>query len=272
MRAGALGTVVDVGSQVQSVKVGDVVESMAGWTEYALLHEKQVKKVETPPGAIDLDYMGNLGSPGLTAYFGVFDIGKLKAGETLVVSGAAGAVGSMVCQLGKLAGAKVFAIAGSDDKCQWLEKDIGVDKALNYKSPTFVQDFKDSVGYLDVYFDNVGGEILDLCLTRLNKYARIAFCGAISGYNDTKPTFLKNYVNLITQHASLQGFIVFNYAERYPEARAKIGEWMGEGKIKRRFYIQNGLEKAPQYLNELYQGKNTGKMMIKVSSKPTPKL
>lgn len=132
------------------------------------------------PGVQPLDYLNTLGTPGLTAYFGLKKIGEVKAGEKLVVSGAAGAVGSMACQLGKAAGAKVYAIAGSPDKCEWLEKEIGVEKAFNYKSPTFLQDFKKNVGYLDVYFDNVGGDMLDFMLTRLNKNARIALCGLSS--------------------------------------------------------------------------------------------
>lgn len=126
-----------------------------------------------------MDYLNTLGSSGLTAYFGLKKIGEVKPGEKLVVSGAAGSVGSIACQLGKAAGAKVYAIAGSPDKCEWLEKEIGVEKAFNYKSPTFMQDFKQSVGYLDVYFDNVGGDILDFMLTRLNKNARIVLCGEL---------------------------------------------------------------------------------------------
>lgn len=129
------------------------------------------------PGVEPLDYLNTLGLSGLTAYFGLKKIGELKPGDKLVVSGAAGSVGSMACQLGKAAGAKVYAIAGSTDKCEWLEKELGVEKAFDYKSPTWMQDFKDTVGYLDVYFDNVGGDILDFMLTRLNKNARIVLCG-----------------------------------------------------------------------------------------------
>lgn len=131
------------------------------------------------PGVQPLDYLNTLGGSGLTAYFGLKKIGELKPGEKLVVSGAAGSVGSLVCQLGKAAGAKVYAIAGTSEKCEWLEKDIGVEKAFNYKSPTFMEDFKKSVGYLDVFFDNVGGDMLDSMLGRLNKDARIILCGKL---------------------------------------------------------------------------------------------
>ncbi|KIM26115.1 hypothetical protein M408DRAFT_330709 [Serendipita vermifera MAFF 305830] len=265
MRAGGIGTVLAVGKDVQKVKVGDSVNAMLGWTEFAVLPEKSVAVLKVPSGAVPLDFLGVLGMTGITAYYGLLEIGQLKAGETLVVSGAAGATGSVACQMGKLLGAKVIAIAGADDKCKWLEEDLGVDKALNYKSPTFKKDFQSAVGYLDVYFDNVGGEILDLCLTRLNKNARIALCGAISAYNSPSPHGLQNYLTLIAQSASIRGFIITDYAPHYDEARAKLGEWLGQGKLKRKFHIQQGIKDAPKHLNELYEGKNTGKMVVKVS-------
>jgi len=203
---------------------------------------------------------------GMTAYFGLFDIGQIKAGETLVVSGAAGSVGSLVCQLGKIQGAKVIAIAGSDDKCEWLEKDLGVDKALNYKSATFQADFKSSVGYLDVYFDNVGGEILDLCLSRLNKGARIPLCGAISAYNAVgAPRGLTGYLNLISQRAKIEGFVVFDYAHRYREGEKAMADWLAAGRLKRKFHIVEGLPNAPEALNLLFTGGNSGKLVVKVS-------
>jgi hypothetical protein len=272
MRAAGLGTVVAVGSEVSDIKVGDSVSGAPGWTELAKIPAKSLQVIKAPQGGVPLDFMGVLGMTGLTAYFGLTDIGEIKAGETLVVSGAAGATGSVVCQIGKIVGAKVIAIAGSDDKCQWLEQEVGVDKALNYKSPDFVKDFKQSVGYLDVYFDNVGGEILDLCLSRLNKNARIVMCGAISAYNETKPRGLQNYLSLIGQRAKMQGFIVMDYGARFGEARQKLAEWLAAGKLKRRFHIEKGLEGAPQYLNHLFEGKNTGKLLVQVSSRDNSKL
>jgi len=216
-----------------------------------------------PSGSETLDFLGPLGMTGMTAYFGLLDVGQPKPGETLVVTGAAGATGSMVCQIGKLKGLKVIAIAGSDDKCSWLENEIGVDKALNYKSPTFTEDFK-QIGYLDVMFDNVAGDILNLALTRLNKGARVVLCGAISQYNAAKPTGLTSYLSLISQRAKIQGFIVFDYASRYNEAKQDISQWISEGKIKRKFHVVDGLERCPETLQLLFSGGNTGKLIVKV--------
>jgi hypothetical protein len=193
------------------------------------------------------------------------DVGKIKAGETLVVSGAAGSVGSVACQIGKIYGAKVIGIAGSDDKCRWLKEELKIDAALNYKSPTFQDEFKEAVGYLDVFFDNVGGEILDFALTRLNKGARIVLCGAISQYNAPKPMGISAYLNLISQRAKMEGFVVLDYADRYPEAFTNLSKWTSEGRIIRKFHIVEGLEKAPVSLPLLFSGGNTGKLVVCVS-------
>jgi len=269
MRAGGIGTVIKTaGEGTGKLKVGDLVYGSMGWTEYALAKESALEKIELPSGSETLDFLGPLGMTGMTAYFGLMDVGQPKAGETLVVSGAAGATGSMVCQIGKLKGLKVIAIAGSDDKCAWLENELGVDKALNYKSPTFAEDMR-GVGYLDVMFDNVGGDILNLCLTRLNKGARIVLCGAISQYNAAKPTGLTSYMTLISQRAKIQGFIVFDYAARYGEAKKDITEWISQGKIKRKFHVVNGLENCPETLQLLFSGGNTGKLVVKVADEGT---
>uniref|UniRef100_A0A0W0EY08 Enoyl reductase (ER) domain-containing protein n=1 Tax=Moniliophthora roreri TaxID=221103 RepID=A0A0W0EY08_MONRR len=260
MRGGTLSVVIEKGPNTTL----DVGTTVYGWREYAVVPEKILEKITTPPGAEMLDFINTLGSSGMTAYFGLHDVGKLKKGETLVVSGAAGSVGSIVCQLGKRAGAKVFAIAGSQDKCEWLENEIGVDKAFNYKSPTFRQDFKE-IGYLDVFFDNVGGEILDMCLSRLNRGARIVLCGAISAYNSAKPAGIHGYLSLISQRARIEGFIVFDYKDRYPEAIAEISKGLADGSIKRKFHVVEGLENAPAALPLLFNGGNTGKLVVKVS-------
>ncbi|KAL0955011.1 hypothetical protein HGRIS_003933 [Hohenbuehelia grisea] len=181
MRGLGIGTVLEA-APGSAFKPGDAVSGPFGWTEFAVMKEKDLEPLKLGPGIQVLDYLNTLGSSGLTAYFGLKDVGKIKAGETLLVSGAAGSVGAIVCQLGKKLGAKVYAIAGTPDKCEWLEKELGVVKAFNYKSPTFAKDLR-AMGYLDVFFDNVGGEILDLALTRLNQGARIVMCGAISGYS-----------------------------------------------------------------------------------------
>jgi len=264
MRALGLGIVVEAG-QNSKLRKGDNVSGSFGMTEYAVMNDDAVEKLIVPPGGTLLDYLNTLGISGLTAYFGLKDIGKLKKGETLVVSGAAGSVGSLVCQLGKAAGAKVYGIAGSQDKCDWLKEELGIDGAFNYKSPTFREDIK-SIGYLDVYFDNVGGDMLDFMLTRLNKGARIPLCGAISTYNSTKPKGLQNYSALIGQRATIQGFIVFDYASRYEEARRELAKGISNGSIKRKFHIvEGGVEQAPRALPMLFTGGNMGKLVVKVA-------
>ncbi|KAA1467503.1 alcohol dehydrogenase [Dentipellis sp. KUC8613] len=265
MRGGTVATVIEAGPG-SKFAVGDTVTTFAaGWTEYAVVDDKDLQKLQVPPGAQLLDFLGPLGATGLTAYFGLLDVGKIKAGQTLVVSGAAGAVGSIVCQIGKKHGAKVYAIAGSDDKCQWLEKDLGVEKALNYKSPTFHKDFIDTIGYLDVFFDNVGGEILNFALTRLNQNARIVLCGAISDYNGLgSGKGLTNYINLIAMRGTMQGFIVFDYQARYGEAIQELAKYLAEGSLQRKFHIVEGLQNASTAIQLLFNGGNTGKLVVHV--------
>jgi len=265
MRAFGLGMVAEAGEGSVFTK-GDLVSGVLGWTEFAVLKDKALRKITPFPGTTPLDFLNTLGMQGMTAYFGLHDVGKLKAGETLLVSGAAGAVGSLVCQLGKRAGAKVVALAGSDDKCAWLENELGVDVALNYKRTTFKEDFKNAVGYLDVFFDNVGGEILDLALKHLNKDARIALCGAISAYNSPTTRGLQNYMNLIAQRAKIQGFVVLDYASQYPRAIADLAVGLADGTIKRKFHIVTGLENAPTALPMLFSGANTGKLVVQVAN------
>jgi len=263
MRAGAVGTVVSVGESTK-LSAGDLVSGTLGWQEYALVKEKDVQKIQVPPKAKALDFLGPLGMTGLTAYFGLLDVGQIKAGETLVVSGAAGATGSLVCQIGKIKGAKVVGIAGGADKCRYLKETLGVDVALDYKSPTFHEDAR-KVGYLDVYFDNVGGEILDFLLTRLNKDARIVLCGAISDYNNPNPKGLKNYLNLIAQRGRIQGFIVFDYSKQFSTAIKDMAGWIAEGKLNQQYHVVEGLAAAPSALPMLFSGGNTGKLVVKVA-------
>ncbi|KAK0204778.1 hypothetical protein DFS33DRAFT_1382675 [Desarmillaria ectypa] len=246
MRGVGLGVVIKKGEGSQ-FSIGDIVYGGFGWSEYAVMEDKKLKKIKVPPGAEPLDFLNSLGLPGITAYIGLKEVCNIKKGETLVVSGAAGAVGSLVCQLGKREGAKVIAIAGTDEKCDWLKNDLGVDETLNYKSPTFARDFK-KLGYVDAFFDNVGGEMLDLVLTRLNKGARIALCGAISAYSD------------------------FDYDSMFAEAVAEISKGLGDGSLKRKFHIVEGLERAPTALTMLFSGQNNGKLVVKVSSALQSKL
>ncbi|KAH7908459.1 hypothetical protein BJ138DRAFT_1181744 [Hygrophoropsis aurantiaca] len=264
MRAGGLGVIVKIGGNSRH-REGDVVIGTFGWTEYAIMSDKSLETIVPPPGSTALDFLNTLGMPGMTAFFGLHDVGQLKFGETLVVSGAAGAVGSLVCQLGKKIGARVIAIAGSQEKCTWLEDELNVDKALNYKSPAFQNEFKEAVGYLDVFFDNVGGDILDMALSRLKQNARVVLCGGISAYNASTPKGLTGYLNLISQRAKMQGFIVFDYAAQYSRARSEMAAGLADGSIKRKFHVVDGLENAPKALPMLFSGGNTGKLVVKVS-------
>ncbi|KAJ6561606.1 alcohol dehydrogenase [Mycena capillaripes] len=275
MRALGLGVIVKAGLQ-STLSVGQLVSGWFGWTEFAVMQDKQVDKVTVPKGVQALDFLNILGTSGLTAYFGLRDICNLKPGDKLVVSGAAGSVGTFACQLGKRAGATVYAIAGAQDKCEWLEKDLGVDKAFNYKSPTFIKDFQE-VGYIDAFFDNVGGDILDLVLTRLNKGARIALCDA----DATERKGLQNYASLIAQRAKIQGFLMhvfflynsrFDYTEEWPAAIEEMARGLVDGSIKQKFHVVEGLEQAPVALPMLYSGGNTGKLVVKVSEEPAPQL
>ena len=186
---------------------------------------------------------------GMTAYFGLLDVGAPQAGETVLVSGAAGAVGSLVGQIAKIQGCRVVGIAGSDEKCAWLTEELGFDAAVNYKkADTLSDDLREACpNGVDVFFDNVGGQILELALGRLNRRARVAICGAISIYNATEPPpGPANYLSLLVNRARMEGFIVFDYHERYGEAVRAIAEWIEEGRIQARFDIVDGLENAPQ--------------------------
>ncbi|KAJ7227172.1 hypothetical protein GGX14DRAFT_628588 [Mycena pura] len=284
MRAMGLGVVLKTGLQ-SALSVGQLVSGAFGWTEYAVMKDKQIEKITwvlRPFSA--LDFLNTLGTSGLTAYFGLKEICDLKPGDKMVVSGAAGSVGSVACQLAKRAGATVYAIAGSKDKCEWLEKELGVDRAFDYKSATFRQDFKE-IGYIDAYFDNVGGDILDMILTRLNKGARVALCvqqvcqsciyfpSLILVKDAAKPKGLQNYLTLIGQRAKIQGFVIFDFEKQYPVAIKELAGGLADGSIKRKFHIVEGLEQAPIALPMLFSGGNTGKLVVKVSEERSkPKL
>ncbi|RDW73705.1 putative zinc-binding alcohol dehydrogenase-containing protein 1 [Coleophoma crateriformis] len=245
--------------------VGAFVTAMSGWTELAIAPAKEVKILDVPANGKVTDALGVLGMTGLTAYFGITDVGQVKAGDFVVVSGAAGATGSVVVQIAKLLGARVLAIAGSDDKVAWL-KELGADDAINYKKPTFVADFKAATkDLIDVFFDNVGGDQLELALSRAKPHARFVLCGAISQYNDAKPTGPRNISMVIAMRIKLQGFIVFDYAKQYGAARKQLSQWLAEGKLKRKeTIVPGGLAAAENALVNLYNGINTGKLMVEV--------
>jgi hypothetical protein len=262
MRAGAAGRV--IASNDPAIAVGDHVIGILGVQEYAVARAKQLTKVD--PGLVPLPvYLGTLGMPGMTAYFGLLEVGKATAGDTVVVSGAAGAVGQVVGQVAKIKGCRVVGIAGGRDKCDYL-RSIGFDAAIDYKSEDVKAALKQHCPKgVDVYFDNVGGEILDAVLTQLALHARIVICGAISQYNEATMKGPANYMSLLVNRATMQGMVVFDYASRYGEAAKEMAGWMASGKLKTREHIVEGIETFPDTLAKLFTGENTGKLVLKVA-------
>ncbi len=264
MRAIGLGQV--VASNDASLAVGDTVTGMTGMQDYAIAKASEWIKVN-PQLAPLPRYLGVLGMPGITAYFGLLDIGQPKEGETVVVSGAAGAVGAVVGQIARLKGCRVVGIAGGADKCKYLIDELGFDAAIDYKSEDVLQSLKAQCpDGINVYFDNVGGEILDFALMLLARKARVVLCGAISQYNNTAPPKgPAHYMSLLVNRARMEGFIVFDFAARYSEAVTALAGWVAEGKIKAREDVVEGLETFPETLLKLFSGENFGKLVLKVS-------
>ena len=266
MRAGGAGRVIE--SKNPKFAVGEFVTGTFGIQEYAVSDGRGVAKVDTSVAPLPT-YLGTLGMPGMTAYFGLLDIGKPKPGETVVVSGAAGAVGTVVGQIAKLKGCRVIGIAGGKDKCDWIVNDLGFDAAIDYKSEDVRKALRAAAPTgVDVYFDNVGGEILDTVLGQINRAARIIICGAISQYNST--TGVKgpaNYLSLLVNRASMTGMVVFDYADRYSEAGREMAGWMMEGKLKSREQVaKGGVAAFPDTLLMLFRGENTGKLVLEVAA------
>jgi hypothetical protein len=266
MRAGAVGRV--IASEHPGFAVGEHVYSDFGVQEYALSDGRGVVKVD-PALAPLPTYLGTLGMTGMTAYFGLFDVAKLQEGETVVVSGAAGAVGSAAGQMAKIKGARVVGIAGGEEKCRWLVEELGFDAAIDYKSQDVRRALREAApDGVDVYFDNVGGEILDAVLTRLARGARIVICGAVSQYNATEGVRgPSNYLSLLVARASMIGMVVFDYAPRFGEAAAEIAGWMQEGRlISREHIVDGGVSAFPDTLLKLFTGENVGKLVLRVDS------
>ena len=263
MRGFALGKI--LASKSPRFSAGDYAQGSPGWTELAICKASTLEPVTIPPGGQLTDVMGVLGLTGLTAYFGILDVGKVKAGDFVVVSGAAGATGSVVVQIAKLKGARVLGLAGTDEKVSWL-KELGCDEALNYKSANFVKDFRAATkSLIDVFFDNVGGEILDLALSRAKPHARFVMCGGISQYNSAVQKGPKNYLMIVSMRIRMEGFIVFDYEKEYPKARAELTKWLSEGKLQRKeTIVRGGLGRAEGALAQLYEGMNTGKLLVEV--------
>jgi len=264
MRAGAVGRV--MASKNPSFAVGDHVVGAFGMQEYALSDGNGITKVDPRLAPLPV-YLGTLGMPGMTAYFGLLDVGQAKSGETVVVSGAAGAVGMVTGQIGKIKGCRVVGIAGGPEKCRYLVQELGFDVAIDYKGEDIKKALKQHCPKgVDVYFDNVGGEILDAVLTQLARGARIPICGAISQYNNTTPiTGPSNYLSLLVNRARMEGFVVFDYAPRFGEAAREMAGWMAAGKLKTREDIVEGLQTFPETFLKLFKGENFGKLLIKVA-------
>jgi len=264
MRALAVGRV--VASKHPGLAEGDHVTGTWGVQEYATVSGKEARKIDTALAPVT-SYLGALGITGMTAYFGLLDVAAAKEGETVVVSGSAGAVGSVAGQIAKLKGCRVVGIAGGPEKCAWLTGELGFDAAIDYKAGDVKAGLKEHCPKrIDVYFDNVGGEILDAVLGRLNLKARIAICGAISQYNaDGGMTGPANYMALLVFRARMEGFVVFDYASRYREAAQEIAGWMAEGKlISREEVVAGGVQAFPATLLRLFAGENTGKLVLEV--------
>ncbi|GAA5896543.1 hypothetical protein JCM8208_004229 [Rhodotorula glutinis] len=275
MRAAGVGRVVRLPKGDNGeLKVGDWVVGTLNWTQYAKVPVKEVQKIQVDSTISPTLYLGALGMTGQTAYWGLHDVAKIKAGETVVVTGAAGAVGSLACQLAKIHGCRVIAVAGGADKCKWLKDELLSEDqhvVLDYKSPSFQNDFR-KVGYIDAVFENVGGWILNLILTRLKKNARVALCGAIADYNTANPTGLTAYLNLISQSASIQGFIVFNYSSQYHIAAEEMAKHIRSGALKVRETRTEGIDQCVNALVGLFAGANTGKSLVKIGDEGAPKL
>lgn len=265
MRAGAVGTV--SASNHEGFAVGDAVYGSFNVQEYAVSDGKGVQKIDTSVVPAET-YLGVLGMPGMTAYFGLLDTGKLIDGETVVVSGAAGAVGSVVGQIAKIKGCRVIGIAGGAEKCAWLTGELGFDGAIDYKSADVRRELKTLAPQgVDVYFDNVGGEILDAVLTRLAMHARIVICGAISQYNATDAVKgPSNYLSLLVNRASMTGMVVFDYVSQYAMAAREMAGWMKEGKlISRSDVVKGSVADFPATLLKLFAGENTGKLVLQIA-------
>ncbi len=263
MRALGLGIV--TASRNPRFAVGDHVSGVFGVQEYAITDGRGVTKID--PRVVPLPkYLNVLGMTGMTAYFGLLDTGQPKPGETVVVSAAAGAVGAVVGQIAKIKNCHVVGIAGGAEKCRYIAQDLGFDAAIDYKNEDVKQSLrKQCTKGIDVYFDNVGGAILEAALANLARGARIVVCGAISQYCNTGPIAgPSNYLSLVSNRATMKGMLVIDYADRYAQAGAEMAAWMAAGKLKSREDIVEGLATFPETLLKLFKGENSGKLMLKV--------
>ena len=261
IRSGGLGTVIE--SNLESIPVGSTVFGMVGWQQYAIMG---ADATVIPDGVEAEAALSVFGVTGLTAYFGLLDIGRPVEGETVLVSGAAGATGSVVGQIAKIKGCRVVGLAGSDEKCAWLTDELGFDAAINYKTGNVRKAIRQHCPKgVDVFFDNVGGEILEDAIANIALRGRVVMCGAIATYNDTTPSpGPNNLSNLISMRGRMEGFIILDYMRRSDEAIADLGTWIMEGKLTYATDVVEGLDNAPEAMNRLFTGANAGKVMVKL--------
>ncbi|RKQ35727.1 NADP-dependent oxidoreductase [Oceanobacillus halophilus] len=265
LTGGVVGRIVE--SKNKRFEIGDIIEGRLGWSDYSVSNGRNIRKVN-PNLAPITTALGVVGMPGLTAYFGLLDIGKPKSGETVVVSGAAGAVGTVVGQIAKNKGCRVIGIAGSEEKNEYLEKELGFDATINYKEENLREALKDKCpDGVDIYFDNVGGVVTDHVMYRLNFQARIIVCGQISEYNSEEQAVGPRVQRfLLNCSALMKAFIVSDYSERFSEGYQYLGDWVQQGKLKYRENIIEGLENAPNAFIGLFKGENIGKQLVRVKA------
>jgi NADPH-dependent curcumin reductase len=263
IRSGGVGEVLK--SNSDAYKEGDMLFGMTGWQDYVIADSGERTMQTLPEGIAPTAALGVFGITGMTAYFGMTDVGRVKEGDVVVVSGAAGATGSTAGQIAKIKGAKkVVGIAGGADKCAYIVDELGFDEAIDYKNENVAKRLRQAChDGIDLYFDNVGGSILNDCLANLAMRGRVVLCGAISTYNsDGPPPGPSNYLNLLVRRGRMEGFIIIDYLDRFPAAQMEMAGWIAEGKIKAAEHVVEGLEAAPDALNLLFSGGNTGKVIV----------
>jgi len=267
MTGGAVGEVVR--SEAKGLEPGDLVEGMFGWQAYALCRRSEARVL--PASAHPPSYaLGILGMPGATAYFGLLEVGRPRPGDTVVVSAASGAVGAAVGQIAKIGGCRVVGTVGTDEKAAWVVDELGFDAAINYRSANDIGAALDEAcpAGIDVYFDNVGGPMTDAAMERLAFKARVVVCGCIHHYNLTEPYLGPSHLrHILVNRARIEGFLVFDWLPRYPEAFARLAAWLDEGRMSYREHVLEGLENAPQGLGMLFEGRNFGKLVVKVAER-----
>jgi NADPH-dependent curcumin reductase len=263
MRAIGIGRVTASGSD--ALAEGDVVSGLFGIQEHAVLPAKALQKVDASVDPLTV-HLNTLGIPGMTAYFGLLDVGRASEGDTVVVSGAAGAVGATTGQIARIKGCRAVGIAGGPEKCELLTEVYGYDAAIDYKSADVRRALREACpDGIGVFFDNVGGPILEAALARLSRGARVVLCGAVSQYNSGAMQGPRNYMSLLINRASMAGFVVFDYADRYPEATRELRGWLADGSLRSREDVVDGIETFPETLNMLFSGANTGKLVLRVA-------